>query len=246
MPIIIIRATQRLMISRAVESTWPGRRSRRSRRRPRASRASRTARAPTRTRCRARRGRAPAGGCRTRAALGRSPARSRGSFVAVPDGQLVAPPELARDAPRADLLHPAEEDALGALRVEARRGPRAPPRSPARPARPCGRTTAARRAARRASPERWQCADGVQVRLRSRAHQPALAQVGDHALAPPRRPSARRSARRRPRSCARRSRSPGSRRARAARPISKSFGSCAGRDLERARAERRGRRSRRR
>src|SRR5262249_17593798 len=39
-------------------------------------------------------------------------------LAAVPDGDLVAPPELARDAPRADVLHPLEVAALLALGVD--------------------------------------------------------------------------------------------------------------------------------
>ncbi len=38
--------------------------------------------------------------------------------AAVPHGQLVAPPQLARDAPGADVVHPVEVDALAALGVE--------------------------------------------------------------------------------------------------------------------------------
>ncbi len=72
--------------------------------------------------------------------------------VAVPDRQPVPPPELARDAPRPDVPHPLEVDALVVRR--GRCGPRRArrPRSPASPARPCGRTTAARSAARSAHP----------------------------------------------------------------------------------------------
>jgi hypothetical protein len=39
--------------------------------------------------------------------------------VAVPDGDAVAPPDLAADAPVADVLHPVQVDALEALRDEA-------------------------------------------------------------------------------------------------------------------------------
>ena len=60
----------------------------------------------------------PARSSRTRAVPARSPGRwSR--RAAVPHGQLVAPPELARDAPGADVVHPVEVDALAALGVEA-------------------------------------------------------------------------------------------------------------------------------
>ena len=106
---------------------------------------SRTATARTRTRCRARRGRAPA------VAGGRVDAHV-GLVAAVPDRQLMAPPELARDAPGPDVLEPVQVDLALLLGVEADPAVASRPRSPAAPARSCRRTTAARSAARCAGP----------------------------------------------------------------------------------------------
>ena len=50
-------------------------------------------------------------------ALGRGQA-DVGLVVAVPDGDLVTPPQLARDAPRPDVLHPVEVDLALPVRVE--------------------------------------------------------------------------------------------------------------------------------
>ncbi len=57
--------------------------------------------------------------------------------AAVPDRDLMAPPELAGDAPRADVLHPVEVDLGPALRVEADAARTARRRSQAGRARPC-------------------------------------------------------------------------------------------------------------
>ena len=65
-------------------------------------------------------------------------------FVAVPDRNAVSPPELTRDAPVADVLHPLRVVLAAALGDEpegARRGRR---RAPARRAAPSARTTAPR------------------------------------------------------------------------------------------------------
>ena len=77
----------------------------------------------------------------------------------VPGRDLVSPPDLARDAPRLDVLHPVEIRLLPVLRHEAGAAGRAPPRSPARPApwrrRTIGRSGTARsrrRRGRRAAP----------------------------------------------------------------------------------------------
>ena len=174
-----------------------------------ASRASRTATAPRRTRCRARRGRASQP----------SPVRRLGADVglvaAVPDRQLVAPPELARDAPRADVLEPVEVDAgPRALGMEAERPSLARPRSPARRARPCRRTTAARSAARSARPSGASAARRGR-RAGCREIRPSSRSAATTARCAPRRPSVPRSARRRPRSSGRPRRSRRSPRGRA-------------------------------
>src|SRR5205807_8986650 len=61
-------------------------------------------------------------GAATGGALGRVLARDDGlaARLARPDGDAVAPPELARDAPVADVLHPREVRVLPLLRDEAR------------------------------------------------------------------------------------------------------------------------------
>ena len=69
--------------------------------------------------------------------------------VAVVHGDAVAPPQLARDAPVADVLHPVEVDVLPALGVERRRGRRGPPRWPGPRAASCPRTTGPTATARR-------------------------------------------------------------------------------------------------
>ena len=98
MPSITIRATQRLMISRAVESTFPGRNDRAARC-GRASPAWRTATGRRRTTCPARRGRArapPSRRSRTPTARPWPPSRAR---PGIPDRDLMPPPELAGHAP---------------------------------------------------------------------------------------------------------------------------------------------------
>ena len=79
---------------------------------------------------------------------------------AVPGGNAVAPPELARDAPGLDVAHPGEERVLPLLRHEFGAALLPPPRSPAWPARRRCSTTAssaaarsARRRDRRAAPD---------------------------------------------------------------------------------------------
>ena len=75
---------------------------------------------------------------------GRVGARHRvlAAGVAVPDRDAVAPPQLAADAPVADVLHPVQVDADPALRDTGAGGRCAPRRWPARPAAACARTTA--------------------------------------------------------------------------------------------------------
>jgi hypothetical protein len=125
-----------------------GRVERRSRRSRPASRGSRTARAPRRTRCRARR---VLGQLGAPASLPppRGCARRRVAVGVVPGRDLVPPPELARDAPRADVLQPVLPGLRPRTRAPARGARRARPRAPARPSRRRRRTTASRPAARR-------------------------------------------------------------------------------------------------
>ena len=75
----------------------------------------------------------------------------------VPRRNLVAPPELARDAPRLDVLHPVEIGLLPVLRHERRSCRRAPPRSPAAPASWRRRTTGRSGTARSPRSERSPC-----------------------------------------------------------------------------------------
>ena len=85
-----------------------------------ASRASRTARAPTRTTCRARPGRARARPTPHSAqAVGRRPRARQVAVGARPDRDLVPPPELARDAPVGRLLERLDREPVLALRVVA-------------------------------------------------------------------------------------------------------------------------------
>ena len=70
---------------------------------------------------------------------------------AVPDRELVAPPELARDAPVGRVLERVDREAVLRLGVEADAAARAAPRAPASSAPPSSTTTAARSAARSAS-----------------------------------------------------------------------------------------------
>src|SRR6266496_601613 len=115
----IIRATQRKMMSRAVVRTWPGYQRTSSRRPLR----------PAERGERVERRREPrvedvlvlpqlggaALGARSRLGLG-----DRDVAVgAVPDRDAVSPPDLARDTPVADVLHPVEVDARKALGREA-------------------------------------------------------------------------------------------------------------------------------
>ena len=167
-----------------------------------------------RTTCPARRGRAPARPSRTSRTPSGSDVRHRDVAVrAVPDRDLVAPPELAGDAPRPDLLHPVEEGVLLRLRVEAHACRCARPRSPAPPARCISQNHCSEISGSMRSPLRSQwptsCSYGCSWR-----EQPELEQPVD---APPaaRRPRSARRTRRRPRSCGRRSRSRTAPRARA-------------------------------
>ena len=77
----------------------------------------------------------------------------------------MAPPELARDAPGLDVLHPVEIGLLPVLRHELGRARRAPPRSPAAPASWRRRTTGRSDTARSRTPERSPCGTDVRVRL---------------------------------------------------------------------------------
>ena len=70
---------------------------------------------------------------------------------AVPDRELVAPPELARDAPVGRVLERVDREAVLRLRVEADRAARGAPRAPAASAPPSRTTTGARSAARSGS-----------------------------------------------------------------------------------------------
>ena len=100
-------------MSRAVESTSSGRRPAAARS-ARASRASRTATARRRTTCRAR----PRPGAAPRRTHRSARGRCRDvrlAGVAVVDRQPVAPPQLARDAPGADVLHPVQVHAAVVL-----------------------------------------------------------------------------------------------------------------------------------
>ena len=109
-----MRATHRKMMSRAGDEHIGGVEGAAARASARASRASRTATARSRTRCRARRVALPAVAARAalRADVGLL-------SVAVPDRDLVAPPQLARDAPRADVLHPVEVAGAAWLGLDA-------------------------------------------------------------------------------------------------------------------------------
>ncbi len=94
-----------------------------------------------------------------------------GSVLApVPDGDLVAPPQLARDAPRADLLHPLQVDAGPALGHEPHRPSRttsiAGSASGSMRMNHCSEISGSTRA-----PERW--LNGHLVRCRPRARAPA-------------------------------------------------------------------------
>ena len=97
---------------------------------PPASRAWRTARAPTRTTCRARPGRARARPSRTpRTPPAAATRRSRGRPGQYQIGQLVAPPELARDVPVGDLLERADRRTGAATRGGSARAARGAPRA---------------------------------------------------------------------------------------------------------------------
>ena len=146
---------------------------------------------------------------------------------AVPDRQPVAPPQLARDAPGPDRLHPVEEDLLAAARVERERAR-------------CARPSMAGSASSSMSQNHCSETSG------SIARAGALAEADRVGAAAPRatiRPSARSSATaaswpssamspahsgRRSRQPARRSSMTSACRARGRRPISKSIGSWPG------------------
>ena len=170
---MIMRATQKKMMSKPVTSTEEGRNvvAARGVLLP-ASRASERHTAPTRTRCRARRRRGAARGSR------RLRARLRARFVlaardvdvaglVVPRRDLMAPPQLARDAPVLDVLEP----------LVVGRGPVLGDELDARPSRhrlerrrcaerrPSPRTTGRSASARRSSPVRPQRGTHQLVRL---------------------------------------------------------------------------------
>ena len=109
---MIIRATQRLMMSRAVDRTLPGYQ------RAQLGRVL----GPAERRVGPERRREPrvehVVGLLPALALGPLDLHDVGAVGREPDRQPVAPPELARDAPGPDALHPVEVDLLAALRVE--------------------------------------------------------------------------------------------------------------------------------
>ena len=165
-------------MSRAVDSTLPGYHGA-ARACRRASRASRTATAPTRTRCRARRS-----DCSQPSPLGPVGLHDVGAVGREPDGEAVPPPELARDAPRPDRLHPVEEDLLAAASGWKRDAARAHGRDRrARRAPPSCRTTAATRSARRGRPSAGRSRPSGAAAPRRRSGPPRAA-----APAPPRGP----------------------------------------------------------
>ena len=143
-PAMIIRASQRKMIPRSVELTSFGYQARELRRlvgpaerreRPERRREPRVEDVLVLARARSSRTRAQASGARL--GDGQVPVR------AVPDRDPVAPPELARDAPGADGLHPVAGRRPCSARGGSGRGRRGRPRSPAQRARSSRTTTAA-------------------------------------------------------------------------------------------------------
>ena len=86
---------------------------------------------------------------------------SLAAVVAVPDRNAVAPPELAADAPVADVLQPVQVDAGPAIRDTGAGGRRGPRQWPAPPAAPSARTTAATGTARSTVSQRSQRRTGT-------------------------------------------------------------------------------------
>ena len=195
MPVKIIRATQRLMMSRAGDEHVA--------RVPAPQR--RRVVGPAERRERPQRRREPrvedVGGLLPAVALGPVGLHHVRAVGREPHGQAMAPPQLARDAPGPDRLHPVEEDLLEPLRMERdapaadgvhRRWRRAPPscrttaatRSARRARRSAGRSRPSGAAAPRrrsgpsarswASAASWPCSSESPVPLRLQVAQPAL------------------------------------------------------------------------
>ena len=144
---------------------------------------------------------------------------------ALPERQLVAPPDLARDVPVGRVLERRDREAvlrLGMVTDAARRGA---PRAPAASAPPSSTTTAARSAARSAS-----CSGRTARRCAgtTRASRAGRARAATRGCARPPPPASGRRARPPPRSSARRGRSRSARAGSWSRPISKSVGSWPG------------------
>ncbi len=129
-PIIIIRATQKKMMSKPVTSTSVGIIARRARRLLGPAQGRERPQRRARTRCRARRssrrqrrpaGRSGLGGGLQRLGLGLLDEDR--AVRPVPGRNLMAPPDLARDAPGLDVAHPVEIGVLPVLGHEARCAP---------------------------------------------------------------------------------------------------------------------------